>query len=199
MQTAILLSLGGLLIFALGMRLGAGASRWQDTARLREQAVDLVDGIAEARDALFALAHDWTDRSGISRHYLHLGERQRRTYFSDHSPFPTKKLFYALRPAMALRWLRLHPDDKLPPMHLPDLVAEAEVPTALAATVDRLVAQKAITRELGMTNLPPEIASFIESEFELGRAILSSATAPSDAAREAGAATFRNLVEIANA
>jgi uncharacterized protein len=157
------------------------------------------DGIPEARDELLALAHDWTDRSAISRHYLHLGERQRRTYFSDHSPFPAKKLFYALRPAMALRWLRLHPDDKLPPMHLPDLVAEAEMPTAVAATVDRLIAQKAITRELGMTNLPPETAALIESEFELARASLGSSIAPSDAAREAGAQTFRHLVELAHA
>ena len=36
-QTAILLALGGLLIFALGMRLGAGPWHWQDAVWTREQ------------------------------------------------------------------------------------------------------------------------------------------------------------------
>jgi len=157
------------------------------------------DGMATARDELLELARNWTDRSAIVRHYLHLGERQRRTYFSDDSPFPAKKLFYALRPAMALRWLRLHPADKLPPMHLPDLAVEAEIPACVAAIVERLIEQKAATREMGMTNLPPEISALIASEFDIARAEPASITSPSDAARNAGAETFRRLLEVAHA
>ena len=41
------------------------------------------------------------DRRLIARHYLHLGERQRRAYFADNTPVPQKKIFYALRPAAA--------------------------------------------------------------------------------------------------
>ena len=61
------------------------------------------------RDALLNLAARHVDRRAVARHYLHLGQRQRRTYFGDGKSAAVKKLFYALRPAAALRWMRAHP------------------------------------------------------------------------------------------
>jgi predicted nucleotidyltransferase len=104
------------------------------------------------------------------RHYLHLGERQRRTYFSDDRAIPFKKLFYALRPAVALRWLRLHPGQAVAPMHFPTLVAGAELPGQVAAIVDDLLARKAITRELGTGPLPAPVGALIDAEFAQARA-----------------------------
>jgi predicted nucleotidyltransferase len=120
-------------------------------------------------DAL-ALAKQVARPAAVMRHYLHLGERQRRTYFSDDRAIPLKKLFYALRPAVALRWLRLHPGQAVAPMHFPTLVAGAELPSEVAAIVDDLLARKAVTRELGTGPLPVPVGALIDAEFEQARA-----------------------------
>jgi predicted nucleotidyltransferase len=106
----------------------------------------------------------------IARHYLHLGERQRRSYFADGSEFPLKKLFYALRPAVALRWLRLHPGEAIAPMHFPTLVAGADLPADVSTLIEDLLARKATTHELGSGPLPTPIGALIDAEFTLARA-----------------------------
>lgn len=95
-------------------------------------------GDAAFRDALLDLGRRHADRGAIGRHYLHLGERQRRTYFGDDKSVAVKKLFYALRPAAALRWLRMHADAAMPPMHFPTLMAECDPPRDLAALTKEL-------------------------------------------------------------
>ncbi|VVT19574.1 conserved hypothetical protein [Sphingomonas sp. EC-HK361] len=136
------------------------------------------------RDALLDLASRHVDRQAIGRHYLHLGERQRRTYFGDGKSVATKKLFYALRPAAALRWLRLHPDAAIPPMHFPTLMAECDPPSDVMAMTDDLIARKAQTRELGQGPLPNLIATFVADEFAAAHeAFEGRVTAPSAAAK----------------
>jgi len=135
----------------------------------------IYSGNARLRDDLRHLARRYTDRAAIARHYLHLGERQRRTYFRDDEPFPIKKLFYALRPAAALRWMRLHPDATVPPMDLPTLLAESDLSAVLRAMVDQLIRDKAHTRELGSAPLPAVIGEFIAEEFETARAAVPDA------------------------
>jgi predicted nucleotidyltransferase len=126
-------------------------------------------GDAQFRHECLALAHDVVRPGAVARHYLHLGERQRRTYFSDLRSVPLKKLFYALRPAVALRWLRLHPGRAVVPMHLPTLVAESELPAELTATIADLLSRKRVTRELGHGQLPRPIAALIDEEFAQAR------------------------------
>lgn len=150
------------------------------------------------RDAFLALARECADRRLIGRHYLHLGERQRRTYFGDGKSVALKKLFYALRPAAALRWLRLHLDQAVPPMHFPTLMAECEPPRETAMIAEELMARKAESRELGTGRLPDPIAAFIGEEFEAARA--SFETGPVRASPEARAkaeAFFREVVRAA--
>src|SRR5215475_16120802 len=74
-------------------------------------------GQAWFRDSFLEFARDAASREAIGRHYLHLGERQRRVYFGDGTSVAQKKIFYALRPAAALRWLRIHSTDAIAPMH----------------------------------------------------------------------------------
>ncbi|HEY0908971.1 MAG TPA: nucleotidyltransferase domain-containing protein, partial [Bradyrhizobium sp.] len=57
------------------------------------------------RDGFLEFARHAATREAIGRHYLHLGERQRRVYFGDGTSVAQKKIFYALRPAATLRWL----------------------------------------------------------------------------------------------
>lgn len=153
-------------------------------------------GDAAFRDAMLDLARSIADRRLIARHYLHLGERQRRAYFADGKPVPQKKIFYALRPAAALRWLRTHPDQAVAPMHFPSLIAECDPPAEVAAITADLMARKAVTRELGTEPLPPSIGAFIDGEFGIAREALSAGDAPASTdTREACDAFFRDWLE----
>lgn len=118
------------------------------------------------RDEFLALARTVADRALIARHYLHLGERQRRTYFKDTKSIPQKKVFYVLRPAAALRWLRLHPEEAIAPMHFHTLLAQCEPPDEVARISQELMARKAMTRELDSEPLADAVGQFIDREFE---------------------------------
>lgn len=126
-------------------------------------------GDARFRDECLSLARLVARPGAIARHYLHLGERQRRTHFSDTSPVAFKRVFYALRPAVALRWMRLHPGEAVAPMHFPTLVKESVLPADVVAIVDDLLARKAVTRELGEGPLPAPIGALIDQEFAQAR------------------------------
>jgi hypothetical protein len=147
------------------------------------------------REKLLALARRHGSRSGTQRHYLHLGERQRRTYYADGKAVKLKKLFYALRPAAALRWLRLHPEAQIAPMHFPTLMAECEPPQNVAVLAQELMRRKAQTRELGDAPLPEAIDRFVAEEFAIARTELPRdpiRLAP--AAKAAAESLFRQAV-----
>jgi predicted nucleotidyltransferase len=147
------------------------------------------------RTALTAFAAEHGSRVGTQRHYLHLGERQRRTYFGDGKSVQLKKLFYALRPAAALRWLRLHPGAQIAPMHFPTLLEQCDPPADIASLAAELIARKAVTRELGEARLPPVIDRFLEAEFDAARDMLPSEPVPlSPSAKAAAEALFREAV-----
>ena len=155
-------------------------------------------GQAWFRDGLLRFAERFVSRGLVARHYLHLGERQRRAYFADENQVPLKKIFYALRPAAALRWLRLHPDAAVAPMHFPTLMAECEPSPALAGLVTELVARKAVTRELGAEPLPTIVSAFIDQEFDAARTCFADATpAPSEDARAEAEAIYQDFVRRA--
>jgi predicted nucleotidyltransferase len=150
-------------------------------------------GEAWFRDAFLAFASRFADRDMIGRHYLHLGERQRRVHFGDGKVVPQKKIFYALRPAAALRWLRIHADAAVPPMHFPTLMAGCEAPADVTALIVDLMQRKAVTRELGAEPLPLPIVAFIEQEFEIARpAFEGPIAAVSDEARREAERFFRD-------
>jgi len=129
------------------------------------------------RADLLELAHNVTDRRLIGRHYLHLGERQRKTYFHDGKPIAQKKIFYALRPAASLRWLRLHPEATVPPMNLPTLLAECDPPLDVRDIAVDLIAKKAVTHELGTMLLPDPVASFLDAEFKAAALVFEKSRA----------------------
>jgi predicted nucleotidyltransferase len=146
------------------------------------------------RDSFLEFARDAASREAIGRHYLHLGERQRRVYFGDGTSVAQKKIFYALRPAAALRWLRMRPTEAVAPMHFPTLMAECDPPAALREEVAGLMRRKALTRELGAAPLSPAVASFIDSEFERAREAFESGRAHAPAEVVARAEQFYRMV-----
>ncbi len=68
------------------------------------------------REEFLLLARRIAGRHPVARHYLHLGERFRDECRAAGGPVSRKKIFYALRPAAVLRWLRLH-TGAVAPMH----------------------------------------------------------------------------------
>jgi predicted nucleotidyltransferase len=147
------------------------------------------------RDALLEFAERFADRRMIGRHYLHLGERQRRVYFGDGFEVAQKKIFYALRPAAALRWMRLHPDATSPPMHFPTLLAQCAPPKDVADLAADLMARKAVTRELGTQAIPRPLAAFIDAEFAAASETFSTIrTAPSADMQAAAIGLYQSLV-----
>jgi predicted nucleotidyltransferase len=152
-------------------------------------------GHGEFRDELLALARAAARPAAIARHYLHLGERQRRTYFADANAIALKKIFYALRPAVALRWLRLHPGAAIAPMHFPSLIAASDLPADVLAIVDDLLARKAVTSELGTGPLPGAIGRLVDEEFVRAREVwLDEAWRPEAAMVAAADQFFRRWV-----
>jgi len=143
------------------------------------------------------LAERIAPRAGIARHYLHLGESMFDRARGTGRPIKLKKLFYALRPAAALRWLRLHENAVVAPMHFPILMAECDAPRdVLDATAD-LLARKAATREMGEGESPACLIDFMAAEFATARQTWPQRSPrPGREAVEAADAFFRRLVGL---
>ena len=113
------------------------------------------------RDGLLALAEQVADRALLGRHYLHVGRRQ----WELTGTRSLKKVFYAVRPAATLRWLRLHPEETIPPMNLLELLAECDPDAQVADDIGALIELKSRTRELGSGEVPASIQHFVLEEF----------------------------------
>ena len=96
---------------------------------------------APACDALNALAAKTTFRTACRYHYLSLGRGQWAKHVGDADDVNFKKYFYILRPALALRWLRLNPQIQ-PPMNLHQLIAGLDLNTETIGKIADLLAQK---------------------------------------------------------
>jgi predicted nucleotidyltransferase len=142
-----------------------------------------------------ALADRVTHRGLLASHYVHVAETQWDRFVTDQETAPLKKLFYSLRPAVALRWLRQHPDSMFPPMSLPDLMAQAALPTELVAAIDALIRLKAVTREMGTSQVPDAVRTFILGELAISdRTTATRSTKETAAARSHAATFFREAI-----
>ena len=164
---------------ALGLLLKSNAvvSEWM-LSPIRYRADDpFVSKLAALADALIeprALAH----------HYANLG-RHASSRWLDRSAddVPVKKYFYALRPALAVRALRLYPAVR-PPMNLQALIDVCDLSASLVARIAELVEAKARTNEMANGMRIPEIEAFIADE--LNRVSeLPVSTVPADAVERA--------------
>lgn len=144
---------------------------------------------------MLTLAEQCADRNNSMRHYFHLGMQQWERFLAMGSEAPAKKLFYSARPALCLRWLRVHGDRHVPPMHFPTLLSEAETPLHISANFEQLVAAKAKTRELGRTDISKDIHNFIDREYRLAQEALTPESKPPPIENiEAANMLFVNLV-----
>lgn len=120
------------------------------------------------RAAMLGLCHEIADRDRIGNHYLHLAYSMRNRVLENPDDAPLKKVFYVLRPIIAMRWLRLHESASVAPMNFQSLCAESELPAEVKAEIVTLIAQKAQTRELGRGRVPIILRDLIMQEIDLG-------------------------------
>ena len=132
------------------------------------------------------------DPHGFALHYAKLGRTSVARWLTDDSGVAVKRYFYALRPALAIRVLRLDPSRR-PPMQLQQLMAEADLSSSTCEEIERLVALKASTREAGPIARVPEIDALIADE--LTRAGEVPARPSSEAFAAEANELFLNLVE----
>lgn len=149
-------------------------------------------GDARFRGAMLALARQVATRERVAWHYLHLGEAQWLKHVGTGGDIAQKRIFYILRPAAALRWLRSNPNEAVAPMHFPTLMAQCDPPAAVRCLTDTLIARKAQTRELGTAPFPAPLAQFIDEEFRQARMVFGARPTTIDpASREAAERFFR--------
>lgn len=171
---------------ALGLLLrhNAAVSEWIESPILYRKTDPVVAHMAQ-------LADRFIDPHGYARHYASLGEQSSKRWLRDGQSVTIKKYFYALRPAMEIRCLRMDPDRR-PPMQLQDLMARCDLPRGLADQINELVAIKATTREAGAARGIPELDAFIADELSRSHEVPSRAD-PEAFEREANA-LFLDLV-----
>ena len=105
---------------------------------------------------LAALARATAHLPALTYHYDRLA---RAAWPAGDGPVRMKSYFYALRPALALLWMRTHATP--PPMDLPALLAGADIPGAVAAGIEALRRQKAEATEADVVPRQPLLDGFL--------------------------------------
>lgn len=173
---------------ALRLLRGSNASvfEWLQSPVVYHEALDFRTRFAPLLPAAFNL------KAGL-HHYL---GQLRRGVEEELLPEEVriKRLFYALRSALAARWIRER--QALPPMAFAPLCEL--LPSALHADVDKLLATKALANEKTVVPQPAALVKFLRQEFEVGQAARETLPMPrgGSAAAELDG-MFRELLEAA--
>ncbi|TGP15504.1 nucleotidyltransferase [Mesorhizobium sp. M2D.F.Ca.ET.185.01.1.1] len=135
------------------------------------------------RQRLLDLLAEIVDPAKVSRHYLGLARSHVAKTGSFAGEVKLKKLFYLIRPIVALDWMEQRDFARLPPMNMVDCLAETAVPAQAASEIRRLIEKKRETRELGTGPIPAAIARYLEARY--GHHEMNLAGSVRDEARQA--------------
>lgn len=112
---------------------------------------------------LRALADDVLDARALGHHYASLGTHAAERWLDGDGDVPVKRYFYAVRPALAIRALRLNPGSR-PAMNLQALVSSADLPLEVVRDIAVLVEAKRRTNEHANGTRMPRLDALIRSE-----------------------------------
>lgn len=127
-------------------------------------------------------------------HYLHLGERQWAVYAENKDTVNLKKYFYMVRPAMAIRWIRMQPMTP-PPMNFQELSTGVDLPDDLTGELEQLLIKKSRSKELGEGPRIPSVDAFVLDEFAWARGATGERPPPKKRLREEADALFLEIVK----
>ena len=99
----------------------------------------------------------------VTEHYASLGKGTVERWLDPGGEIAVKRYFYALRPALSVRALRLDPSRR-PPMSMVPLMQAADLDRVLVDQVGELIARKAKTNEAGNTIRLPDIERLVADE-----------------------------------
>ncbi|MEL6466360.1 MAG: nucleotidyltransferase domain-containing protein [Pseudomonadota bacterium] len=100
----------------------------------------------QAVEELRGFAKRALDRKAVTWHYLSLLRRQQARLRGPDGGVRIKRYFYVLRPALALRWMRLN-DAAMPPMDMPELRAGCDLDALTSEALKTLTAKKMVVQE----------------------------------------------------
>jgi predicted nucleotidyltransferase len=101
----------------------------------------------------------------VAHHYASAGFNTSARWLNGDETPPVKRYFYALRPALAIRALRIDPT-RPPPMNLQALVTASDLPSGITGLITELVEAKSKTREQGNARRFPELDTLIATELD---------------------------------
>ncbi|QKG70592.1 nucleotidyltransferase domain-containing protein [Erythrobacter mangrovi] len=145
---------------ALGLMLkhNAALSEWIESPIRYLDDDPVISALVELGDRFF-------DPRGFALHYASLGRAQVARWGEVERGVSVKKLFYALRPALAIRCLRLDSRSR-PPMQLQELMQRCDLSHLIIEQIEAMIELKAKTREAGLAKAMPEIVHLIHAELE---------------------------------
>ena len=123
-------------------------------------------------------------------HYMRMTTLQR----GDGETIKLKTYFYALRAAMALRWIDIHAE--APPMNFQHLMHGIDIPSNLESEIEMLLLKKKSTVELGKGPRIPSIEAFLDTAISSVTNVTSFSRPPREKARhqKQGDELFRAII-----
>lgn len=90
---------------------------------------------------------------------------------NEREGFTSKRFFYLLRPALALRFLRQNPGERNLPMNIQQICSRIDLSHPARLAIDRAVELKAALREKQRFEVDPEAINLVTAEADLVRTI----------------------------
>lgn len=143
-------------------------------------------------EALKPLARAWRSTYADAYHYYGLLATQRGRHIEGREVVNLKKYFYAVRPAIALQWLRERADP--PPMDLPGLLAGVSMPREAADALEALRRAKMASTEVGEGPRIAPLDAYIDEQAAWGMKARGPLPAPDPQLVEQSNALFRAAV-----
>jgi predicted nucleotidyltransferase len=134
-------------------------SEWMESPIRYRQDDPIISELKQLADTVL-------DTNSLVYHYRNLAEDAADRWLGgSDDDVSVKKYFYALRPALALRTLRLHPGSR-PPMNLQQLVDLCDLDQEVIGDITRLVEAKGITNERANSMRVSSIDRLVRTELD---------------------------------
>lgn len=120
------------------------------------------------KEKLIALSEKTAYASACLHHYLQLGETRWQQHIGGRTQLDLKNYFDVLRPALAIRWVRLNPD-RPPPMNIQAMSNGLDLGGETLREIAQLLALNSTRRETADGDRIPLLDRLIEDELAYAR------------------------------
>lgn len=120
------------------------------------------------REQLIALSAKTAHASACLHHYLRVGEAQWQQHVGGRTQVNLRNYLHVLRPALAIRWVRLNPE-RPPPMNIQTMSNGLDLGSETLREIAQLLTLKSTTREAAEGDRIPLLDRLIEDELAYAR------------------------------